>query len=111
METKIVREKISKAEWGELQTIERIKLVADIEKEILALGCELHVDCADKLLEAGSSYQNLWGADIYPRTKTIDFVSLINLRPAQSNRSMEIQDPEIRTRVKAIIEKLLFQYS
>ena len=40
--------------------------------------------------------------------KRIDFVSLINIRPSENNRSMEIQDPGVKDRVAAIINAQLF---
>ncbi|PIU99217.1 hypothetical protein COS59_00965 [Candidatus Wolfebacteria bacterium CG03_land_8_20_14_0_80_36_15] len=83
------------------------KLVVDIKQEIIAIGCELHIDCVDELIQDGSKYSSLWGANIYP-DKKIDFVSLINIRPKENNRSMEIQDEKIKEKVKNIIEKLLF---
>jgi len=83
------------------------KLVVDIKQEILAIDCELHIDCADELIESGSEYNNLWGANIYPVSKKIDFVSLINIRPKENNRSMEIQNEEVKNKVESIIKKLL----
>lgn len=85
-----------------------IKVAVDIEKNILAQGCELHVDCMEELFTSGSLPEHIWGASIYPGDKTIDFVSLINIRPAQGNRSMEIEDPALKKRVENIIKMLLF---
>lgn len=85
-----------------------IKVVIDVEHQILAMGCELHIDCADELVDAGSSFANLWGANIYPEEKRIDYVSMINIRPQIGNRSMEIQDEKVKVTVREIIEKLLF---
>ena len=84
-----------------------LKVAVDIEEKVIAAGCELHIDCMEELLKEGSLPQNVWGANIYPQDKTIDFVSLINIRPAQSNRSMEIEDPLLRTRMEQIITTLL----
>ncbi|MBI2003225.1 MAG: hypothetical protein HYS76_01450 [Candidatus Wildermuthbacteria bacterium] len=84
-----------------------VKVAVDIEKKIIAAGCELHIDCMEELLKEGSSPQDIWGANVYPQDKKIDFVSLINIRPAQSNRSMEIEDPLLRTRMEQIIATLL----
>lgn len=61
------------------------------------------LECAD-----GSAYVNLWGANIYPEDEKIDFISLINIRPIQNNRSMDIEDPAMRKRVEDIIKKLVF---
>jgi hypothetical protein len=82
--------------------------VVDIEKEIISVGCELHVDCAEELMADGSSYANLWGANVYPKDKKIDFIALINIRPASGNRSMEIEDTNIRKKVEDIIKKIVF---
>ncbi|NEQ36411.1 MAG: hypothetical protein F6K40_09050 [Okeania sp. SIO3I5] len=84
-----------------------IKLAVDIEKGILAAGGELHADCEAVLLENGSRQVDIWGADWYPLTQEVGYESLINIRPRQNNRSMEIQDPVIRTRVAQIVEQLL----
>ena len=85
-----------------------IKIVVDLEKKILAIGCELHIDCAEELIQKSSISKNLWGANAYMSDKRIDFVSLINIRPSENNRSMEIQDPGVKDRVAAIINAQLF---
>ena len=85
-----------------------IKVVADIKREVISVGCELHFDCAEELVLDGSEYIDLWGANIYPADKKIDYISLINVRPADNNRSMEIKDPDIKKKVEEIINKLLF---
>lgn len=42
-----------------------------------------------------------------PITQKISYDSLINIRPSQGNRSMEILDATIREQVAQIIEELL----
>ncbi|MFB2923395.1 DUF5674 family protein [Aerosakkonema funiforme] len=42
-----------------------------------------------------------------PITQEVGYESLINIRPRQNNRSMEIQDPVIRERVAQIVQQLL----
>ena len=37
----------------------------------------------------------------------VEFQSLINIRPGQNNRSMEIQDQEIRQKLEHIVRSLL----
>ena len=83
-----------------------IKLAVDIERGILAGGGEYHADCEAVLLENGSKQVDIWGADWYPLTQEVGYESLINIRPRQNNRSMEIQDPVIREQVAQIIQKL-----
>jgi hypothetical protein len=65
-----------------------IKLAVDIDGGILAGGGTLH-------------------ADWLPETQEVTFESLINIRPRQNNRSMEIQDPDLRAQVAAIRQRLL----
>jgi hypothetical protein len=107
----IVRKKITQ---GELEKIfdssfgTVLKITVDIEKEILSLGCEFHIDCAEELTEKeGSRQKNLWGANFYHQDKTIDCISLINIKPLENNRSMNIENPVIKQIVEKIIKDLL----
>ncbi|MEB3882805.1 DUF5674 family protein [Lyngbya sp. CCY1209] len=84
-----------------------IKLAVDIERGMLAGGGELHADCEAVLLEVGSRQVDVWGADWYPAEREVGYESLINIRPRQNNRSMEIQDPAIRRRVAEVVRRLL----
>lgn len=98
---------IAKETYGEM-----VKAVADIERGIMAIGGEWHADSEAMLLEAGSDQQNLWGFNIYPDRlpeQQIEFVSLINIRPRQSNRKMEIDDAKIREKISQIVNKLVRQ--
>jgi hypothetical protein len=99
----IIKEKTSLDSLGSF-----VKVVVDIERQIISADCELHVDCAEELMKEGSAYVNLWGANVYPKDKKIDFIALINIRPASGNRSMEIEDQNIRKKVEDIIKKLVF---
>ncbi len=83
----------------EIDFSELMKIVVDVEKKILAVDAEMHADLEVLLLESGSGQNNLWGANVYPNRTDEDFIeytSFINIRPNQNNRSMEIQDTEIR---------------
>lgn len=84
-----------------------IKLAVDVEREILAGGGELHADCEEALLEDGSGQKDVWGADWYPELKRVGFESLINIRPRQQNRGMEVQSPVIREKIEVIVRRLL----
>ncbi|RPH57734.1 hypothetical protein EHM82_00620 [bacterium] len=89
-----------------------VKYVVDIERRLAAVGGELHADAEKLLLEAGSRQSDLWGANYYPGRgpdKCIEYTSLINIRPAQGNRSMLIGDPEIRERVREVTFALIGQ--
>ncbi len=87
---------------------EFVKVVVDIERNILAYGEELHLDCADELVSDGSDRNNLWGANIYPENKDIQFVSMINMRPQSGNNSMEIKLGDVKEKVRKIIHSLMF---
>jgi len=58
------------------------------------VGGELHADAEQVLLESGSQQSDLWGANYWPgrgREGCVEYTAHINIRPAQGNRSMEIQ--------------------
>lgn len=87
-----------------------VKYVVDIERGTAALGGELHADAEALLLEAGSRQEHLWGANYYPGRGAdgcIEYTSLINIRPSQDNRSMEVQDEEVRRRIREITFRLI----
>jgi hypothetical protein len=84
-----------------------IKLAVDVERDILAGGGEYHADCEEVLLEDGSRQEEIWGADWYPEHRKVEFGALINIRPRQGNRSMEIEDPKLRDRIETITRALL----
>lgn len=84
-----------------------IKLAVDIRREILAGGGVLHADCESALLDDGSQQADVWGADWNPQAKQVTYESLINIRPSQNNRSLEITDPGIRDKVAQIVRQLL----
>ncbi|WKZ43857.1 MAG: DUF5674 family protein [Anaerolineales bacterium] len=86
--------------------IRMIKIVVDIEREIVAGGSGMHYECEQLLLEDGSQQDNLWGANWFPDEQEIEFESLINIRPHQ-NRSIIIQDENICKEVERVTRKVL----
>jgi hypothetical protein len=87
-----------------------VKFVADVERNIIAVGGELHADAEAVLLDNGSRQQDLWGANYYPGRGSdacIEYTALINIRPSQGNPSMEIQDPATRQRVRDLTFRLI----
>jgi len=113
MKIKIVEETIDITELikiGEEGFGDLIKAVVDIEKEIMAIGGELHADEEAILLSLGSKQENLWGINFYPQKKDeefIEFDSVINLKPGQGNRSRGIENPQIQKKIKEIVERLI----
>ncbi|MBI4009413.1 hypothetical protein HY357_04205 [Candidatus Roizmanbacteria bacterium] len=84
-----------------------VKVVVDIEREILAAGGERHFAGEQKLLQDGSKQENLWGGGLDLETKEIDYNSIINLRTRQNNPSRDILSSQIRKRFDKIVKKLL----
>ena len=87
-----------------------VKLVVDIEREVAAVGGELHADAEALLLEEGSRQSDLWGANYYPglgEEECLEYTSLINIRPSQGNRSMVVEDAAVRDRVRVIAHRLI----
>ncbi len=85
---------------------EYIKIVVDVERKVLAGGGQRHVDAEQILLVYDSKQENLWGGGVDPKTKQIDYNSMINLRPKQ-NPAREILDRNIRIKFDKIVKDLL----
>lgn len=87
-----------------------VKAVVDVERRILAFGAELHADDEAALLDDGSLQANLWGINLYPGQPDdgwIEFDSMINVRPAQGNRSRNVESESLRTRIREIVGSLV----
>jgi hypothetical protein len=109
MNIRIIRQGATEKEIQEmLEELETyVKLAIDVERGIVAGGGEYHADCEEVLLEDGSRQEDIWGADWYPESKTVQFVALINIRPRQGNRGMEIEDPKLREKIETTVRRLL----
>lgn len=113
MEIKIVVSPITKKEIEEIaknQFGDLVKAVVDVEKEIMAVGGELHADGEALLIAKGAEQNNLWGINLYPvrpENEWIEFDSMINVRPSQGNRSRSVEDPAVREKIKIIVKKLV----
>ena len=84
-----------------------IKLAVDVERNVLAGGGKLHADCESVLLDNGSENDSVWGADWYPFSQKIEFEAMLNIRPRLGNRSMYLQNPDLRERIARITDNLL----
>lgn len=96
---------LAKAWYGNL-----IKGVVDLNRGVVALGSEWHMDANVRLIEDGSLQENLWGFNIYPDEygdAAIEYNSLINIRPTQQNRSMEIESDTVRTNVRETVARII----
>lgn len=88
---------------------EYIKIVVDVEKEMLAAGGEWHADAEEALLKQGSLQKNLWGGGLDLISGMVDYISLINTRPG-FNHSQEVSSNEIRSKMFKIIKKIFNKY-
>ena len=113
---KIIKAPIKKSELAEIAEEgfgDMVKAVVDVTQEIMAIGGELHVDEEVMLSEQeGSKRTDTWGINIYPEKSEeewIEFDSMVNLKPAQENRSRSVESPEIREKIKNIVRKLIIE--
>ncbi len=109
----IVREPLPRSkveEYAHAWFGDMVKIVTDVGRRALTLGGELHADGEQLLLSDGSRQEDLWGANVFPfrpTTSRLEFTALINIRPSQSNRTMEVQNPTLRETIRSIVEALL----
>jgi len=109
----MVEERLVPAELARLVRLyfeDMVKYVVDVRRRVAAAGGELHADAEQLLLDSGSRQADLWGANYYPGRGPegcIEYTSLINIRPAQGNRSMEVEDPATREQVRELTFSLI----
>lgn len=112
---RILDQPISKQDLIEASTnfidTNTIKAVADISRELLAVDSPMHYDCEQLLLENGSNQSDLWGINLYLDEDILDdiveFDSMINIRPAEGNRSRGVEDPAIQDKIRSVVAKWL----
>lgn len=111
--TVIIDQRISAEELSRLVALhfeDMVKYVVDLQRGLAAIGGEMHGDAEAALIESGSRHVDLWGANYYPGRgpdHCIEYTSLINIRPSDGNRSMDIQDAAIREAVKDLTHRLI----
>ena len=103
----VIREKVTpeqlKAMLEMHSNVNYVKVAVDIEQRVLAGGGDMHSDCEEILLEEGSNQQNIWGAGWHWDTREVKYDSLINIRPKQGNRGIELTDLSLRQHIAEII--------
>ena len=113
MDIRIITEAIAKKALEEIakhQFGDMVKAVVDIQRNIMAIGGELHADEEAILLENGSKQTDLWGINLYidkPEEEWIEFNSMINIRPSQNNRSRSVENQDTQKKIKAIVASLI----
>lgn len=83
---------------------EMVKGVVDIRRNLLAIDAELHADLEKMLLDDGSEQFDLWGINLYFDGELVEFDSMINIRPAQGNRSRDVEDEMTRQKVIEVVK-------
>jgi hypothetical protein len=88
-----------------------VKAVVDVEQRVMAIGGSLHADEEAALVDLGSSQTDLWGINRYPAqygdADWIEFDSMINVRPAQDNRSRAVESADLQHRIVEIVGQLV----
>jgi uncharacterized protein DUF5674 len=110
---RIVRSPLARAELARLaagQFGDMVKAVVDVARGVMAIGGELHADEEAALLDDGSRQSDLWGINLYPGApdaEWIEFDSMINVRPAQGNRSRDVEDERLREKIRGVVAALV----
>jgi hypothetical protein len=110
---RLIRDPISFADVQDLAAQgfgDMVKASVDVFRGVMALGGELHSDEEAVLLGDGSRQADVWGINIYPGEADdgwIEFDSMINVRPAQGNRSRGVDDPALRSRIRELVNSLI----
>ena len=110
----IIKEKINKEylkKFLDKPFKEVVKFVADIEREVIAFGGELHSDAQGFLVEEGSDARNLWGGTVFlpenGEKSVIEYSALINIKPSQDSFSMDIKDKKITDNIEKALKDLI----
>lgn len=84
-----------------------VKADVDTAKNLLIVDMEMHADGEAYLLENGSVQSDLWGINLHPDNygtdEFIEFDSMINIRPRQSNPTRDILDEAVRQQIRHIV--------
>ncbi|MFI5214640.1 MAG: DUF5674 family protein [Gemmatimonadales bacterium] len=110
---RIVRSSVARADLAKLaerQFGDMVKAVVDVTRGLMAIGGELHADEEAALIDDGSRQEDLWGINLYPGEQGagwIEFDSMINVRPAQGNRSRDVRDEALRTAIREVVGRLV----
>ena len=110
---RIIRSAVGRADLASLaesQFGDMVKAVVDVARGVMAIGGELHADEEAALIDDGSRQSDLWGINLYPGEQGagwIEFDSMINVRPAQGNRTRDVEDERLRDAIRRIVAVLV----
>lgn len=105
----ILDRKITPEEFEQAQEAyeDYIKTVIDIEKSVLAIGGEYHIDCEEVLIKMGSKLENLYGGGYRVSTKEVEYMAMSNYKPALNKTTYEIMDKDIRDELYKLTKEYL----
>jgi hypothetical protein len=116
MEIQIVKNPINKKQLEEIAKQRfgfLVKAAVDVGQGIMAIGGELHSDEEVKLMEEeGSKRGEIWGVNLYPdktKEEMIEFDSMVNIKPSFDNRSRDVENLEIKEKIRNIVDKLIIE--
>ncbi|OGZ69613.1 MAG: hypothetical protein A3F47_02465 [Candidatus Staskawiczbacteria bacterium RIFCSPHIGHO2_12_FULL_38_11] len=111
---KIINDNIGVAELKEMAKSFNgvfVKAVVDVEKKIMAVDAELHMDLANLLFEQEASEpKNVWGINLYPEKTGEDFIefdSMVNIKPGLGNKTRSVDSIEIQEKIKEVVKNLI----
>jgi hypothetical protein len=109
---KILNEKITLNSLPSLENTkyfpDMVKAVVDVERDLIALNAEMHVDLEQFLLDDGSIQKNLYGINIY-FDGDVEFDSAIN--PPRNREAgfprvgRYVADPKARALILEVVNK------
>ena len=105
----ILDRKVTSEEFEQAREVydDYIKTVMDIEKDILAVGGEYHIDCEEVLIKSGSKLENLFGGGYRTSTREVEYMAMSNFKPNMGKVTYEIMDENVRKKLKELTEKFL----
>lgn len=100
----VLNRKITPEEFEQAREVypDYIKTVIDINKNILAVGGEYHIDCEEVLLKQGSKQEDLYGGGYRVSSKTIEYMAMSNYKPRLKRLTYEIVDEKIRKQLEKL---------
>ncbi len=84
---------------------EYVKVDIDLVTELMTIGGEWHADGEKVLLKNGSKQGDIWGGGVNLGDNSIDYNSMINIKPDLDNNSQEILDKETRDKFSEILKR------
>jgi len=88
-----------------------VKAVVDVARRVMVVDAGLHSDEELYLLGQGSTQHDLWGINLWPEeygtNDFVEFDSMMNLRPAEGNRSRGVDNEAVRESIiQIVLEKV-----